>query len=130
METKKNIYLNEHGNKVIIEEEGIELKKDNRTVGTRRVVDEYGRNEINKIKEHLKGEIKQLEDLINKSQTELNELSKKYTKRMENKVKEFLKVQSQVEAFKKLGQLKQNLQNYKYAKERNIKDLAMLMGLE
>lgn len=127
MTTLKNISLKD--GKLNISESGIELKKDNRVIGTRMMLDTYNPGERENIISYLSEEVVKLEAAKDVCSKAIEEGQKKFDKREANKIKELKDLLAKMEGFNKVQQEKDRMKNIMEAIERDNKDIAELKAL-
>ncbi len=127
--TKKSISLSEDGHQVIVKEEGMELQREQRTVGTRTIIDVYEKKEIHNIQDVLKKEIENFKKGKADMEKKIEQLSKQFNLRERNKIKELLALQKKAGAYAELQKAKAQIENFKIAIERDEKDLKELSAI-
>lgn len=128
-EIKKTIRHDEH--KVYMRHEGIVLQnKDKKEIGTRVMEDTFERKFIEEYIENLTSEIKQVEGMIEGDEQKIEELTKKFNPREQNKIKDWLSIAGKANAYQELQKTRDQLKQKKEALERNKKDLEELKAIE
>ena len=129
-ERKKTILQIDNGKKIEVKEEGFELKRENRTVGSRVIIDTYQKTEVDNIVLSLEEEIMNLKKQKEKIEKDLVDVKKVYHPREKPKIRDFLLMFQKAEAMKKYEQMQDQLMNINFALERDAKDIEQLKSIK